>query len=385
MTALREWLSRFLPEPGAAPAAEQLRSALAAAAAVIVVVLLSSWLLAAPFVVVAAVGASAVLVFALPASPLAQPWAVVGGYLVSSLSGVTAAQLVPSAPLASALAVGLATFGMLALRCMHPPGGAVALFAVLGGANVTALGYGYVVSPVLPNALLVIAVALIINNLMPGRRYPRPRPEVNPHRVADPEPMSRLGLRHEDLRTALAEYGRPLYIGGDELDEVIRLAERHAWRRRFGEMCCGDIMTRDVVTVTPQTTLADAWGLLRRHQLVGMPVVDAERRVAGCITLDDFVRAAKPRTPAELRRRLWGLLRGRRRSDARVAELMAWHAQPVGVDTPVPDLVPLMTRRLHQVPVTDAAGRLVGVVTQSDLIGALYHGRLAESEGAAAA
>lgn len=384
MTALREWLSRFVPEPGGAPAAEQLRSALAAALAVVVVVLLSSWLLAAPFAVVAAVGASAVLVFALPASPLAQPWAVVGGYLVSSLSGVTAAQLVASQPLASALAVGLATLGMLALRCMHPPGGAVALFAVLGGSHVVSLGYGYVLSPVLPNALLLIAVALIANNLMPGRRYPRPRPELNPHRVADPEPMSRLGLRHEDLHTALAEYGRPLYIGSDELDEVIQLAERHAWRRRFGEMRCEDLMTRNVITATPQMRLADAWGLLRRHQLVGMPVVDAERRMVGCVTLDDFVRAAKPRRPAELRRRLWALVRGGRRGDAHVADVMGWHGRQVKPETPALDLVPLMTRGAHQVPVVDAEGRLVGVITQSDLIGALYHGRLAESEAAAA-
>lgn len=382
MTALREWLLRFLPEPGGAPAREQLRSALAAALAVVVVVVLASWLLAAPFAVVAAVGASAVLVFAMPASPLAQPWAVVGGYLVSSLSGVTAAQLVPSLPLASALAVGLATFGMLALRCMHPPGGAVALFAVLGGAHVVSLGYGYVLSPVLPNALLVVAVALLVNNLLPGRRYPRPRPEINPHHVADPEPMSRLGLRHEDLRTALAEYGRPLYIGGDELDEIIQLAERHAWRRSFGEMRCEDLMTRNVITATPQMRLADAWGLLRRHQLVGMPVVDAERRMVGCVTLDDFVRAAKARRPDELRRRLWALVRGGRRGDARVAEVMGWHGRQVRPETPALELVPLMTRGAHQVPVIDAGGRLVGVITQSDLIGALYHGRLAESAAA---
>jgi len=384
MTALRQWLSRLLPEPGAAPAAEQLRSALAAALAVVVVVLLSHWLLAAPFAVVAAVGASAVLVFAMPASPLGQPWAVLGGYLVSSLAGVGAAQLVASPPLAAALAVGLATFGMLALRCMHPPGGAVAMFAVLGGTQATALGWSYVLMPVLPNALLVIAVALIINNLIPGRRYPRPHPEINPHRVADPEPMSRLGLRHDDLRAALVEYGRPLYIGSDELDEVIGLAERHAWRRRFGDMRCGDLMTRDVITATPQMRLSEAWGLLRRHQLVGMPVVDAERRMVGCVTLDDFVRAAKPRAPAELRRRLWALLGGRRRGDSRVADIMAWHGRPVRPDTPALELVPLMTRRVHQVPVVDEQGRLAGVVTQSDLIGALYHGRLAETDSAVA-
>lgn len=381
MNALGSWLSRFLPEPGGAPLNERLRSGLGAALAVAVVMLLSSSVLGTPLFVVAAVGASAVLVFALPASPLAQPWSVTGGYLASALVGVTAAQLIPSVPLAAAAAVGATTLAMLSLRCMHPPGGAVAMFAVIGGEKVAALGYGYVLAPVLANALLLVGVALVVNNLLPGRRYPRPHPEQNPHGVADPEPLTRLGLRHEDLRTALVEYGRPLYIGGDELDAVIQLAERHAWRRRFGEMRCGDIMTRDLVTVTPETRLAEAWSRLRRHHLVGLPVVDTARRMVGCITLDDFVHSAKARTPAGLRQRLWALLR--RDGGGRVGALMTRHGQPVTPETPVVELIPLMTRRVHQVPVVDAAGQLVGVVTQSDLIAALYHGRLAESEEAA--
>lgn len=374
MARWRELAERLIPE--ASPlAAEQWRSAAAAAAGVLCVAWLSALIAPSPPFLVAALGASAVIVFALPASPLAQPWSVVGSYLVSAVMGVAAAKLVPDVHLAAALAVGLCIVGMLALRCLHPPGGAVALFAVIGGEKVTAAGFDYVLAPVLTNALLLVGIALVVNNLLPKRRYPRPHPEVNPHHVKDPEPLSRLGLRHEDLRTALAEYGRPLYISGEELDEVIQLAESHAWRRSFGEMTCADIMTRDLVTVRPQTTLKETWGLLRRHHLVGLPVTDDGRRMVGCITLDDFVRRSK--TPAGLRQRLWSLLRARQ-GGGRVADLMTWHAEPVRPETPVTDLIPLMTRRVHQVPVVDAAEQLVGVVTQSDLIAALYHGRLAE-------
>lgn len=375
---LPAFFARLLPEAGTLPLAEQLRSALAAAVGACCVALLSAWLLPTPPFMVAAVGASVVLVFALPASPLAQPWSVVGSYLVCALAGVTAAHWVGHPPLAAALAVGLGTLGMLLLRCLHPPGGAVALFAVIGGEKIAALGYGYVLTPVLANALLLVGVALAVNNLMPGRRYPRPLPEVHPHGVADPAPLARLGLSHEDLRTAIAGYGRPLYIGGEELDEIITLAERNAYRRRFGDMVCAEVMSRHVVTVGPDTSLLETWGLLRRHRLCSLLVADAVGRVVGQVSLEDFVRSARVKTPGGLRQRLYLLLRHHMGRDHGAGAIM--HRPPLTVhpETHVAELVPAMTRRVHQVPVVDAGGRLQGVVTQSDLIAALYYGRLAE-------
>src|SRR5450830_1606221 len=80
---------------------------------------------------IAPMGASAVLLFAVPASPLAQPWSIIGGNLVSALVGVSYAKLVAEPALAAALAIALAIACMFALRCIHPPSGAVALTAVL--------------------------------------------------------------------------------------------------------------------------------------------------------------------------------------------------------------------------------------------------------------
>ncbi len=119
-------------------------------------------------------GASAVLVFGSPASPLAQPRNLLGGHLISALAGVTAAQmLLPSFPvLAAALAVSFALGGMLATATLHPPGGATALVAVIGGDAIYELSYGYLLLPVASGAALLLAIALLVNNLIPGRSYP---------------------------------------------------------------------------------------------------------------------------------------------------------------------------------------------------------------------
>jgi CBS-domain-containing membrane protein len=130
-------------------------------------------------------GASAVLLFAVPEGPLSQPWAVVGGHLFSAVVGVLCAHLVVDPLLASAIAVGAAIGAMQVLRCVHPPGGATALSAVVGGPAVHALGMQYVLTPVLLNAAVIVAVAVAFNGLLGKRRYPaylaQRRPERSPH------------------------------------------------------------------------------------------------------------------------------------------------------------------------------------------------------------
>ena len=121
---------------------------------------------------VASMGASAVLLFAVPHGPLSQPWAVFGGHLVSAVIGVACVRLHANPILASALAVALAISAMHYLRCIHPPGGATALSAVAGGDAVHALGFHYVLTPVLLNVLVILLVAIVFNFPFPWRRYP---------------------------------------------------------------------------------------------------------------------------------------------------------------------------------------------------------------------
>jgi CBS-domain-containing membrane protein len=118
-------------------------------------------------------GASAVLVYAAIKSPLAQPRNLVGGHILSGLVGVTCYQLFGQTIwLAAALAVSLAIVVMLATKTLHPPGGATALIAVIGGAKIHALGFLYAVVPVGAGTLILLLVALAVNNLAKNRKYP---------------------------------------------------------------------------------------------------------------------------------------------------------------------------------------------------------------------
>jgi CBS domain-containing membrane protein len=227
----REFLHNFLPEPGHVHWRERALSGFGALLAILVVVGLSPLMLPAPFYVIAAVGASSVLIFALPASPLAQPWPVFGGYVVSATTGVIMARWVPWVPVAAALAVGGAIVAMLTLRCLHAPAGAVALFAVIGGDTIRELGFSYVFTPVAANAALLVVVGVLYNNLVPGRRYPGPHPELVAREPEAGESPTLSGFSQEELSAILDEYGRPLQIGGEELDELLAIAGRRRPRR----------------------------------------------------------------------------------------------------------------------------------------------------------
>lgn len=121
-------------------------------------------------------GASSVLIYGTINSPFAQPRNLVGGHLISALIGVTMAKLFPDTLwLSSALAVSLSIVLMQVTKTLHPPGGATALIASIGSAKIRSLGYSYVLNPVLSGVVILLLVALIFNNLAPGRRYPHNR------------------------------------------------------------------------------------------------------------------------------------------------------------------------------------------------------------------
>lgn len=118
-------------------------------------------------------GASSVLIYGAIQSPLAQPRNLIGGHLVSALAGVTVCQLLPdiiwlTAPLAVALSIVI----MQVTKTLHPPGGATALIAVSSGGKIQAMGYLFVLSPVLSGAAILLLTALVFNNMTPYRKYP---------------------------------------------------------------------------------------------------------------------------------------------------------------------------------------------------------------------
>lgn len=123
--------------------------------------------------ILTSIAATTVLVFAVPHGALSQPWQVILGHAVSACVGVTCYKIFnDSVMLAAALAVALSIVAMLLMKCIHPPGGATALAAVLGGESIHQLGYSYILIPTLLNAFIVVIAAIILNYPFSWRRYP---------------------------------------------------------------------------------------------------------------------------------------------------------------------------------------------------------------------
>jgi CBS domain-containing membrane protein len=180
--------------------------------------------LEAAALIVASMGASAVLLFAVPHGPLSQPWPLIGGHMVSAVVGVSCARLIPDLITAAALAVCLAIAVMHYLRCIHPPGGATALSAVVGGAGVQALGYQFVLTPVLLNVLIIFLVAVVFNYPFAWRRYPPGLKTV----VAKGSVPAKAPISHEDLVYALSEVDSFIDVSEQDLLAIYELATRRA-------------------------------------------------------------------------------------------------------------------------------------------------------------
>lgn len=177
--------------------------------------------------ITASIGASAVLLFAVPHGELSQPWPLVGGHLISASIGVTCAQHIGDPYLAAALAVASSIAAMYYLRCLHPPGGATALVAVVGGTQIQALGYGFLVAPVLVNILAILAVAVLVNLPFAWRRYPLrlARPRAGHQHTKHEEKCL---INHSDLVYALSEINSFIDVSEQDLLRIYRLATRHA-------------------------------------------------------------------------------------------------------------------------------------------------------------
>lgn len=359
----KDFLQALLPARVRVNQRERLRAALGGALGIALTALLCrtfaqdngavAWL-------IAPMGASAVLIFALPASPLAQPWAVVGSHTVAALAGVVCAAWIPDAAWAGAVAVGLAIAAMYALRCLHPPGGATALFAVLSHNG----DPHFVLFPVLANALLMALAGMAYNSLT-GRRYPHAQ-QAAPARSAH--------FTAADFDAALAHYNQVLDVPRDDLEALLQAAERAAWQRQWGELRCAQAMSTGLVTVMPDTPLADAWAAMRQRRVKALPVVDAGQRVVGIVAQGDFMRHAQPDAPPlGLGKRLRAVLKGGAGQPRTIAQIMTREVRTARADQRVAELVPLFSESgHHHIPIVDADGRLAGMFTQSDLVRVLY-------------
>lgn len=299
--------------------------------------------------IVAPIGASAVLLFAVPASPLAQPWSIIGGNTISALIGVSVTYIVTDQMLAIGLAVALAILAMSLTRSLHPPGGAAALTAVIGGAAVARSGFWFPFIPVAINSLILVGLGILFHRLA-RRQYPH-RPgiaPVNTHATADPPPALRVGFNSEDIDSAIARLNETLDISREDIDALLREVELQALVRQRGELTCADIMSRDVVTVPGDTTPEHARYLLLKHDIRTLPVLDENEKLQGTVGL----------------RELAGKEPGNKLPISAAAT-----ARP---SDPAIGLLPRLTDgATHAVVILDDGGKVVGIISQTDLLATL--------------
>ena len=330
--------------------------------------------------VVASMGASAVLLFAVPLGPLSQPWSFVGGHILSGIIGITIAKLVPDVVIASALAVSIAIFVMYVTGCLHPPGGATALSAVVGSSTVHELGYAYLVTPVALNVVVMLSFALLINNLLPNRYYPN---TLKAYRDAKNKPLgddkvqAALSISREDIKYALQEMGEFIDVSDDDLSRIFNLSATHSRRKRMGEVLVEDIMTRDVVKAEYGDNVEDLWMLMAKHKIRSIPIVDKLNRVEGIITIADFLNQVKAPTEEPLKERLENFLKASTSTETNKPEyaghIMQKNVVTVHPDQHILDLFPIFYEKgIHHLPVVDDENHLLGITTPKNLLIALH-------------
>ena len=188
---------------------------------------------AGTLLIVPSMGASAVLLFAVPHGALSQPWNVFGGHIISAIIGVSCAILVPGEVFAASLAVGLSIGAMYYLRCIHPPGGATALAAVIGGETTHALGYQFVFTPIMINVVVMLVVAVAFNYLFPWRRYPAWLADRVKLPVKESRQLSERAIEHGDLVAALSQIDSFIDVSEHDLLRIYRLATGEAVQRNL--------------------------------------------------------------------------------------------------------------------------------------------------------
>lgn len=299
--------------------------------------------------IVAPLGASAVLLFAVPASPLAQPWSIIGGNTISALIGVIVAHVIHDQVLAIGFGVSIAIAAMSFARCLHPPGGATALTAIIGGPAVTSAGFLFPFVPVGLNSLLLVALGLLFHKVS-RHTYPHraATPAPNAHGTADISPAMRAGFTPEDINKALEALKESFDISPDDLDSLLRQVELQALLRSHGDVLCDDIMSRDVVTVGVWDDVELARTRLLKHNVRTLPVIDRQGHLVGTIGLRDLLGKTGDMSM--------------RMSPASTAS----------VQTPAIALLPTLTDgRSHAVIIIDHDRTIAGLITQTDLLAAI--------------
>lgn len=320
---------------------------------------------------VAPFGASAVLLFAVPNSPLAQPWSAVVGNTLAAVIGVAACFLFGDPAVRIAVAVGGAITLTILCRAVHPPAGAVAMTAAMSPEVIDQLGFWFALTPIAVGTVALVILAAIYARLT-GRQYPlRHFEDHGSHGTDDRDPSVRFGLTENELTEILERYRQSFNIGAEDLARMIGAAELQAAAHRTAPMTAKTIMSRDVVSITPDTGLDVVADLFKRHKFTSLPVISASGRFQGIIFQLHLITQAREdalRLDRTLSAAIKRLLDPGRTCAVNAGDIMNVAVPRATTSTPIGALLPMMADgQVDAVPVLEY-DRLVGIVTRTDLV-----------------
>lgn len=328
-------------------------------------------------ILIASMGASAVILIVMPSSPLAQPWPLVGGQLVSTFIGVFCAQTIPDIALASAFAVGGSVLAMLLLRCLHPPGAASALAPILSGNSISALGYGFVLLPVGFNVTVMLAMTMVINRWLLRYDYPVKawRSPITQRKDEMAIPNQPNGISGLDVEKALQSRDTFMDVSVEAVSQLLIEIQQQHFEQLSGAMTCADLMVSNVLSVEYGTEVETAWKIMQENNLRALPVIDRAKRVIGIVTRYDFVSSITLNPPELLHEKFRAFIRrtpdtSTHKPEA-IGHIMSKSVATLKENTPIASLIPLMANLHQQIPIVNIENRLVGMVYQADLISAL--------------
>lgn len=225
---IKDSIRSFMPHIAPVPLAEKVRSGLAGGASILLLAAALHYLPqnTYPLMMLGSMAASAVLLYAVPHSPLTQPWNLIGGHLISAITGWLCILLLHNPLIAAGIGVGTAIFLMHYFNCLHPPGAATALTLILSSTQFQTMGFKAVMIIVAINATISLFLALAINNLLPGRQYPM-RHTAQPA----PKPGPFISLEQQDLEVALVQMNGVIDVSEEDLAQIYTLALRNAQDR----------------------------------------------------------------------------------------------------------------------------------------------------------
>jgi len=227
------------------------------------------------------VGASAVLLFAVSTGALAQPWSILGSYLIAALVALVSINLFGNTIIAASVAVCSSIVLMCIFRCLHPPAAAVAICIVTSKNELSPMGL-HVLGPVMLNAVCLLAGALIYNNLT---RVRYPKAHVGELPVPQQAPIGNEGFNAEDLEKALEEMGEFVDVSREDLEAILHKTEAHALRRNRSDIDAARIVSRSTESLSLEHSMADAMTLLAKNGSKYLPVLDGDKKVVGIISL----------------------------------------------------------------------------------------------------